>query len=514
MRKILLLLLMMSIGIVSSANLQAVKSDSINAYIRNGDFQLFDGANMTTYGFASPYSFSWTRGGAGAVDISQPCGVNQTGVGICNATWCGTIGHSSECLQIGRQGSTGPNNFMMSNEFQWQSGTDTNISFDFIPLNQPCLAGSPQSICISLYPYPYLSPTYDVCHSISSYFTSGVSTTPVNYEINISSFLTDGTYYKVLLWSNIQGLKNCQMFTLDNFGLGNSNLIFTLLNGKCTSYFINSTHDNNTYSCQTSNIDTTNCQAIGTVYGQTKNWVDSSSFDYLFSGHAFNASGSLFEETFTGFAPPLPNPPIGYPQNEHDYNLAPYFNNSGVFDTCYFTKNATTNASLSRIECNLWVDCGLNMTSRDCSSVCVDGIIYKDGQYNETSGSCANFTSYSQCPFPFCGSTSSCTVPIVQGNYTYPFYALNTTSTLASSVLGFFVSPMGMMFVVMFLIEIGFYYMTNEFFTLILFSVMNFIYGVLGFYPSWVGVIMALFGATIMIYDWQNVRGASNGQPS
>ena len=274
--------------------------------------------------------------------------------------------------------------------------------------------------------------------------------------------------------------------------------------------------ENQTYTCDTTGIDTTDCSDItgvrGNLYLETVNNTPCVNY----STPALNLS-YIFQTTQHEYNI-FPFCILNMPQNESSsfgmtanaISVA-YLNKIGVFSSCSFYYNYTfrqNNITPYKLYCDLEVDCAIDTSSlgTSCSSYCEDGYQYINGTYDTTSGLCVNFTSILKCQSGFCGSSlTSCGETVISGNPT-PLYELNTTA-LTKSYLNLLFSPMGIVWAMLEMLQgVIIFYTGNEELGLLALGILSFGLGYLGIITSWLGYLTAFLIFEIMVLKGVKIK--------
>jgi parallel beta-helix repeat protein len=308
---------------------------------------------------------------------------------------------------------------------------------------------------------------------------------------------------------------------MDYMPLGYPNAFTSYLKSTCQMNFVDyaPAYMNQTFSCQTNPIDTSNCLTIPKVFGKyfavfyntTAKCTEASGLLGNFTGsYAFNQTNTVFYEqdyctpfllVWDIWTTPLTHV---HSDNNTDAYLSP---TGSAYSTCRYYYN-NSNLTVSTIDCELDIDCGMNISAlnKDCSVLCQNGVLYHNGIWDNNINTCVNFSSSEVCSIG-CASLTSCTTPtIILPNQTANIQNLNITSTSAGKVIALFNSPLGYTIIFFFIIEIFIFLLTNEFLAVTTFSIFCFITGLTGLMPSGIGYLLAFFGFEILITRHEHFR--------
>lgn len=468
----------------------------IGNLILNGDFSAY---NQTTLLNVS-LNYSNNTGAYDWIDLSTAPGNAKT---WSNFT-CQALGFDSECMIIYSAITSNTTGSVRTNNFTWNLGLNGTLSFYW---NHPNY-NSHTIANVSYINFNLINATDNsVVASVIFPFSNLTNASVRKQGIDFTSYLIDSQIYYIK--ANMSGYKleaGEPAFYWDNVSLGNSSqVLFSTITREC---FYNNPSDfvypDITISCPTPFMDVSACDVVKNIRGEWYGLLNSSSYNTAFYEYVFNASLTdyIFSTTGNGSTNELFQVPYELPAQYNDY-----VGQNNVFGTCSFKYNASTNATLRFLDCRLSLDCGVYQNqSINCTKICINGYEYSGGVYNKNLGVCENFTSSQHCGNGYCYDVFTCEGG-TSYNYTQTNYNLNTTATIAGQVLGLFNSNYGYAFVILFILEIGIYYISNEFFTLAFFTGVNFIFGYIGYFPSWVGYLLALLGLGLIGMNFEHFRG-------
>ena len=459
--------------------------------IENGDFQDFDETEMSTNGFDEFPFPDWTSTIFTGADCDEfPADFCR----IQNETFCQSLNFTDNCFQW--SGDAGiQQRSISSNVFIWEENrTSANLRLYHFSIND----GAVRLISTD---------------GLTSFSTASFSSSNEvqSKTINVTN-LTQGDSFRIELDLNC-GVGGCDHF-IDNITFGLSELFVTTLVGNCNIKFLDTPDQfvNQSFSCETSPIDTRECIAIGDVSGQIRDTYYNESlkclenqgvfpFEYEFNvsstrqdsqsfcilGTMVRTSG-LFILPFHVFAEP-------------NSNSDKYLNNSGAFSTCTYDYN-NTNVSIQQMECRLRIECGLNLsTNRNCDSICRDGTLFENGTFSDILGQCVfdQNSIKSKCLIG-CGTPTSCAELIIfNETIGEPFQTQNITSPFLKGFVELFVSPHGIFLIVLYLVSITACILLNERIGIYVIIIMSFMFAILTWIPTWIGFLSAAFGITLTV---------------